>query len=89
MKNVKISFDIIPGGECLPNGYKQIRCHMIFDVKIEDFRCKTILVAGGHMTETPKCQTYSSVVSRETFCIALTISALNDLYVKAGDDMNA
>ena len=79
INDVKIAFYIMPDGERVLNGYKQIRCHMIFDVKMEDFRCKTILVAGGHMTETPKCQTYSSVVSRETFCIALTISALNDL----------
>ena len=41
------------------------------------------------MTETPKCQTYSGVVSRETMIIALTIPALNDLEVKAGDIMNA
>ena len=41
------------------------------------------------MTETPKCMTYSSVVGRETVCIALTIAALNYLQVKAGDVMNA
>ena len=41
------------------------------------------------MTETPKCMTYSSVVSRETVRIALTIAALNDLQVKAGDIVNA
>ena len=62
---------------------------MIFDIKIEDFRRKARLVAGGHMTETPKCQTYSSLVSRETVIIALTIAALNGLEVKAGDIMNA
>ena len=56
---------------------------------MEDFRRKTRLVAGGHMTETPKCMTYSSVVGRETVRIALTITALNDLQVKAGDVMNA
>ena len=62
---------------------------MIYDVKMEDFRRKARLVAGGHMTETPKCMTYSSVVGRETVRIALTIAALNDLQVKAGDVMNA
>ena len=41
------------------------------------------------MTETPKCQTYSSVVSRETVRIDMTIAALNDLELKAGDIMNA
>ena len=39
---------------------------MIFDVKIEDFRRKARLGAGGHMTDTPKYMTYSSVVSRYT-----------------------
>ena len=41
------------------------------------------------MTDTPKCMTYSSVVGRETVSITLTIAALNDLQVKAGDVMNA
>ena len=41
------------------------------------------------MTETPKCMTYLSVVGRDTVRIALTIAALNDLQVKAGDVMNA
>ena len=41
------------------------------------------------MIETPKCMTYSSVVGRETVRIALTIAALNDLQVKAGNVMNA
>ena len=89
MENANIAFDILPGGQSAPRGYPQIKCHMIFDIKIEDFRRKARLVAGGHMTETPKCQTYSSVVSRETVRIALTISALNDLEVKAGDIINS
>ena len=41
------------------------------------------------MTETPICMTYSSVVGRETVRIALTIVALNEIQVKAGDVMNA
>ena len=41
------------------------------------------------MTEAPKYITYSSVVSQETVHLALTIAALNDLEVKAGDVMNA
>ena len=50
---------------------------------------KARLVACRHMTETPKCMTYSSVVGRETVCIALTIYALNNLQVKVVDVMNA
>ena len=56
---------------------------------MEDFRRKDKLFAGGHMTETPKCMTYSSAVGQEIVHIALTISALNNPQVKAGGVMNA
>ena len=89
MTNVRVAFEILKDGYRAPIGHKQIKCHLVFDVKMEDFRRKARLVDGGHMTETPKCMTYSSVVGRETVRIALTIAALNDLQVKAGDVMNA
>ena len=60
--NVRVAFDILKDGDRAPIGHKQINCHLIYDVKMEDFRRKARLVAGGHMTETPKCMTYSSVV---------------------------
>ncbi len=41
------------------------------------------------MTGAPTIMTYTSVVSRETVRIALTIAALNDLKVKAADILNA
>ncbi len=62
---------------------------MIFDVKLEDFRQKARLVAGGHQTKAPATITYASVVSRETVCLALTIASLNDLEVEVGDVLNA
>jgi hypothetical protein len=62
---------------------------MIFDVKMEDFRRKARLVAGGHRTEAPATITYASVVSRETVRLALTIAALNDLEVKVDHVLNA
>ena len=62
---------------------------MIFDVKMKDFRRKARMVAGGHMTETPKCMTYLSVVACDSVHIALTLASLNGLEVKAGDIMNA
>jgi hypothetical protein len=62
---------------------------MIFDVKMEDFRQKARLVAGGHRTKAPATITYASVVSRETVHLALTIASLNDLEVKLGDVLNA
>ena len=55
---------------------------MVFDVKMEDFRCKLKLVAGGHTTKAPATMTYTSIMSRETVRIAFMITALNDLEEK-------
>ena len=41
------------------------------------------------MTEAPASITYVSIVSRDRVRIALTISALHDLEVKAADIMNS
>ena len=61
---------------------------MVFNIKMEDFRQKTRLVARGHMTKAPTTITCASVVSRETVRIALMIVALNDLEVKLYDILN-
>ena len=89
MKDVRVAFEIKDDDWTAPVGYQYVKCHMIFDVKMEDFRRKARLVAGGHMTEAPPTMTYASVVSRETVRIALTLAALNDLEVKCGDVLNA
>jgi hypothetical protein len=41
------------------------------------------------MTSAPTIMTYTSVVSRETVHIPLTLAKLNDLEVKAADILNA
>ncbi len=89
MKDVRIAIKCLNPGERAPLDYKWIKCHMIFDIKIENFRRKARMVAGGHMTGAPTIMNYASVVSRETIRIALTIAALNDLKVKAADILNA
>jgi hypothetical protein len=89
MKNVRIAFKILNGEEPVPPAYQEIRCHMIFDVKMEDFRRKARFVAGGHTTDTPHAMTYASVVSRESVRIALALAALNDLDVRMADIENA
>jgi hypothetical protein len=54
MKNVRIAFNILNGEESVPPPtYQDIRCHMKFDVKMEDFRRKARFVAGGHTTDIP------------------------------------
>ncbi len=85
MECVRTAFCIADDGEVIPIGYQQIRCHMIFDVKREDFRRKARLVAGGHTTAAPATITYASVVSRESVRIALLLAALNDVEVKTAD----
>ena len=89
MNEVHKAFDILPDGATAPVGYQKIPCHMVFDVKMEDFKRKARLVAGGHKTDAPATITYASVVSRETVRIALMLAALNDLQVKVGDVLNA
>jgi hypothetical protein len=88
MKNVRISFKIINGEESAPPTYQDIRCHMIFYVKMEDFRRKARFVAGCHTTDTPHAMTYANVVSREYVRVALTLTDLNDLDVKMADIEN-
>ena len=91
MKNVRPAYEVFEGKQHdIPPGLQQIRCHMIFDVKVgENFHRKAWCVAGGHTTETPASLTYSSVVSRNTIRIALTIAALNNLQVMSCDIQNA
>ena len=57
MTNIRVAFVILKDGDRAPIGHKQINCHLIYDVNMEDFRRKAQLVASGHMTETPKCMT--------------------------------
>jgi hypothetical protein len=38
MREVYIAFNILPDGGSAPIGYQKIPCHMVFDIKMEDFR---------------------------------------------------
>ena len=89
MKSIRVAFRILSEDEKPAIGSQFMQCHMIFDIKMEDFMRKARLVTGGHMTEAPKTLTYASVISRETVRITLTIAALNDLEVKTAGVQNA
>jgi hypothetical protein len=89
MKNVRIAFNILNGEESVPPTYQEMCCHMIFDVKMEDFRRNARFLAGGHTSYTPHAMTYESVVSRESVRIALTLASPNDLDVNMADIENA
>ena len=91
MLNIRVAFEIFEGEiDEISEGFQKVDCHMIFDIKFaENFRRKARMVAGGHKTVTPSALTYSSVVSRDSVRILLTIAALNDLKVMACDIQNA
>ncbi len=89
MKNVQVAFDHLEDSMQPPNGYQFAQCHMIFDVKMEDFHWKAWLVAGGYMTDVPPTVTYASVVLHKTVLIALGMVVLKALKVMAADIMNA
>lgn len=88
MRNVRLAFQFLDDDETIPIGYKWIKCHLIFDVKM-DFTRKARFVAGGHMTNPPPEITYSSVVSRDSVRIAFLLAALNDIDLLATDIGNA
>ena len=70
-------------------GYQEIRCHMIFDIKMAGLVCKARLVGGSLTTDTPSSIIYSSFVSHDSIQIAFLIAALNDLDIMAADIENA
>ena len=92
MAKVRVAFKTLGDNETPPPTFQEILCHMVYDVKMENFQRKARVVAGGHMTEVSSATmtSYASVVSsRESVRIALTLAALNDLEVKTADIENA
>ncbi|KAL7474132.1 hypothetical protein ACHAW6_000125 [Cyclotella cf. meneghiniana] len=63
MKNVWVIFDVLLDGVVPPLDHQYMKCHMIFDINMEDFCCKAQLVAGGHITKAAATLTYASIVS--------------------------
>ena len=66
MEVVQTAFKILDNEMDPLPGYQEVPCHLIFTVKMEDFRRKAHYVVGGHRTEAPVKLTHASVVSRET-----------------------
>ena len=88
MKNVQVALDVREDGQ-VPVGFKEISCHLVFDVKSDTLERKARFVAGGHRTDPPKESTYSSVVSRDSVRLFFLLAALNDSDVLACDIQNA
>ena len=86
--NAYQTFRVLEDNEPLPDGYKWIPYHCIYDVKF-DGRRKCRLVAGGHMTETPKEDIFSGVIGMEAVRLGFIFADLNGLLICAGDVANA
>ena len=36
LDNVRVAFDVLPNGKKAPKGHQFVRCHMVFNIKMED-----------------------------------------------------
>ena len=72
----------------LPNGYKKIRTHLLFDCK-HDGRHKARMDADGHLTDVPLDSVYSGVVSLRGLRTLVFLAELNGLDIWATDIGNA
>ena len=93
MAKVKVAWKVHEGHtpEQVHNGevpelqsFQEIGCHCIFDVKM-DFTHKCCFVAGGHMTEAPSTNMYSSIISHDSIRLAFLITALNGVDILSCD----
>jgi hypothetical protein len=90
MKNVSPAFEITDHNveHARSNkvliGYQEIKCHLVFDIKMEVLVCEARFVAGGHTTEAPDSITYISVVSRDSVPIAFLHFSVFDSLVFDG-----
>jgi Reverse transcriptase (RNA-dependent DNA polymerase) len=75
-------------GGVAPNGYKKIRCHMIYDVK-RDGRHKVWLVTCGNLTNSNTESVYSGGVSLCGIRLILFLAEFNDLEVRGANVGNA
>lgn len=75
-------------GVPIPEGYKKIRVHLIYDVK-HDGRHKAHLVADGHLTDVPIDSVYSGVVSLRRIRMLIFLAELHNLEVWGTDITSA
>jgi hypothetical protein len=82
------SFESLGVGAPIPEGYKKIPCHFVYDLK-HTGKCKGRLVAGGHRTDTPTDSIYSGVVLLQGVRIVTFLAELNGLELWGTDVGNA
>lgn len=64
LKNVRVAFKILSDGQPAPIGHQKIPCHMIFDVKMEDFVLSWNLDTELHTIWDLNCITFGMVFQR-------------------------
>jgi hypothetical protein len=65
MENDRVVFNTLNGGEAVPPDYQDIRCHLILDIKMDDFRHNARFFAGGDSRKLSPTQTrYTSGETR-------------------------
>ena len=72
----------------VPQGYKNIKVHLVYDVK-HDGRHRARLVADGHLTDIPVDSVYSGVVSLRGFRLLVFLGELNNLEIWGTDISSA
>ena len=77
-------FRVLAAGEKLPDTYKQIPYHFVFDVKLY-LRAKARLVADGNWTELINEGIYFGVVGMDDVRLGFTLGEMNRLKCCAGD----
>jgi len=82
------SFEDLGLGAPIPEGYKKIPGHFVYDRK-ETGRAKGRFVAGGNRTDTPVDSTYSGVVSLRGIRIVTFLAELNGMQLWGTDVGNA
>jgi Reverse transcriptase (RNA-dependent DNA polymerase) len=82
------SFESLGVGAPIPEGYKKIPCHFVYNLK-HTGKCKGRLVAGGYRTDTPTDSIYSGVASLQGVRIVTFLAELNGLELWGTDVGNA
>jgi len=79
-----------PNHKCDKNeGWQFAPMHMIFDIKQQDMRYKARLVVGGHVIDSTRYNTYSSVVENLSVRLVFLVASHQGLSIMTGDIGNA
>ena len=74
MENPCVAFQLIGKENIKPVDYEEIKCHLIFDVKM-DLTRKAHYFSGKHMPDPTFSMTYSRVFSQESVCIEFIVDS--------------